>query len=94
MLWIVVAVVVLSLIILAVAVVPLFGRLAGLERAMVRLQRRQSEALTLQQGAEQLQGTLAELQERAELMQHRIELVKAGRGTSDGKHAYLNPHGA
>jgi Sec-independent protein translocase protein TatA len=76
--WIWIAVVVVAVFILGAAVVPLVGRLAGLQRAAVKLQRRQGEAMRLQQGAETLQQTLLGLQERAEEMQLHIQSIKPG----------------
>lgn len=57
LLWVWLAVVVFALIVLGVAAVRLLGRLGGLRRAAGRLQRRQAEAMRLQEA-------LAELQER------------------------------
>jgi uncharacterized protein YlxW (UPF0749 family) len=74
--WIWIAVVVAALIILGVAVVPLLGRLGGLQRAAVRLQRRQAEAARLQEGAAVLEQNVLRLQQRAEQMQARIEAIK------------------
>ena len=78
LLWIWIAVVVIALIIMGSAVVSLLGRLSGLRRAAVRLQRRQSEAMKLQRGAEKLQHTVLGLQQRAELTQERIAAIKPG----------------
>ena len=78
--WIVIGVVVLSLVALVAVTVPVVGRLAGLQRAVLRLQRRQEEAMTLQQGAAELETTLLGLQRRAETMQERLAVVQAARG--------------
>jgi biopolymer transport protein ExbB/TolQ len=85
--WIVIAVVVLALIILAAAVFSVLSRLAGLDRAARRLQRRQAEAMKLQRDAAVLEDSLAGLQERAEIMQAQLAVIKAGRDSSDGKHS-------
>jgi hypothetical protein len=77
--WIVAAVVVLSLIVLAVAIVPLLGRLSGLNRAMARLQGRQREAEVLQRGAAVLEQNLTAVQQRADVLQLGIENIKGGR---------------
>jgi hypothetical protein len=71
LLWIWIAVVVVALIILVVAGVRLFGRLGGLQRA-ARLQRRQADAMKLQEAAGELEQTLLGVQERAEAMQERL----------------------
>ena len=85
--WIVVAVVVFSLILLGAAVGSVVGRLRGLERAGRRLQRRQEQAMKLQEGAVVLEQTLDGLQKRAELMEAQLAVIKAGRGQSSGKHS-------
>jgi hypothetical protein len=72
MLWIWIGAVVVALIALAVAGVKLLGQLGGLQRAAVRLQRRQADAMKLQQGAAALEQTLAGLQQTAEEMQERL----------------------
>jgi hypothetical protein len=64
--WIVIGVVVLAVIVLIGSAVPILGRLSGLGRAMERLQRRQAEAMKLQQ--------------RVEAMQERLVSVQAGNG--------------
>jgi hypothetical protein len=87
--WIVIAAVVLGLIILVAVSVPVVRRLSGLQRAALRLQRRQAEAMTLQAGAETLEQTVLGLQERAETMQDWIELIRAGHGGAGEKHAFL-----
>jgi hypothetical protein len=85
--WIVIAVVVLALIVLIGSVLSVLGKLTGLERALRRLQRRQEEAAKLQRGAAVLEHTVAGLRERAELMEGRLAVIRAGRGGSDGKHS-------
>ena len=84
--WIVIAAVVLGLIILVAVALPVVGRLSGLRRAMARLQRRQEDATKLQAGAQMLEQTLLGLQQRAETMQDRIALIKAGHGDGGGRH--------
>jgi hypothetical protein len=87
--WILIAAGVLGLVILIAVTVPVLGRLSGLRRAVAKLQRRQQEALALQAAAETLQTTLAGLQQRAETMQERLAIVKAGHDDT-GKHAFVN----
>ena len=87
MVWIWVGAGVLGLIILALAAVPLLGKLRELQRAVTRLQRRQAEAESLQAGAQQLEQALLGLQGRAETMQERVALIKAGHESS-GRHAW------
>jgi nitrate/nitrite-specific signal transduction histidine kinase len=72
LLWIWIAVVVLALIILIVAALPLLRRLGALQRAAIRLQRRQADAMKLQEAAGELEQTLAGVQARAEEMQERL----------------------
>lgn len=85
--WIVLAVVVFSLILLGAAAMSVVGRLRGLERAGRRLQRRQEQAVKLQQGAARLERTLAGLQQRAEIMEGQLAVIKAARGKPTGKHS-------
>jgi hypothetical protein len=85
--WIVIAVVVLALVVLVAVTIPVVGRLSGLQRAMLRLQRRQEEAMKLQEGAAELEQTMLGLQRRAETMQERLAIITAGRGDERGKHA-------
>ena len=85
--WIVIAIVVLALIILVVAAGSVMGRLAKFDRAARKLQRRQAEAMKLQQDAAVLEDSVAGLQRRAETMQAQLAIIKAGRGASDGKHS-------
>ena len=72
LLWIWIAAVVLALIVLIAAALPVLRGLGGLRRAAVKLQRRQADAMKLQQGAAVLQETLAGLQQRAEELQERL----------------------
>ena len=83
-LWVWIAVVVVALIIVGSVALPLLGRLAGLRRAALRLQRRQEEAIRLQQRAAVLEQTVLGVQERAEIMQGRLETIQAGLG-KDGR---------
>ena len=86
--WIVIAAVVAGLIILVAVSLPVVGRLAGLRRAAVRLQRRQEEAMRLQEGTQVLEQSLQGLQRRTETMQERLAGIKAGRGAGAGKHSW------
>jgi hypothetical protein len=83
--WIVIAAVVAGLIILVAVSLPVVGRLAGLRRAAVRLQRRQEEAMRLQEGAQALETSLLGLQRRTETMQERLAVINARRGGGAGK---------
>ena len=85
--WIVIGAVVAGLIILVAVSLPVVGRLSALHRAAVRLQRRQVEAMALQEGAQRLEHTLLGVQRRAETMAERLAVIKAGRGDDIGKHA-------
>ncbi|MDI6100122.1 hypothetical protein QLQ12_16080 [Actinoplanes sp. NEAU-A12] len=78
--WVWIAVVVIALIVLIFAASRLLGRLPGLRRAALKLQRRQEEALGLQAGAEQLQETMLGLQERAERAHDKVAQIQAARG--------------
>jgi hypothetical protein len=86
--WIVIAAVVLGLIILLAVALPVVGRLSGLRRAMARLQRRQEDAAKLEAGALGLEQTLLGLQQRAETMQDRIALIRAGHGGGVGSQGF------
>ena len=81
--WIVVAVVVVAVLILALVVGAVLGRLRRLDRSVRRLGLRQQEALRLQSGAATLEATVADLQQRAELTQDRLTVIRAARGTRD-----------
>lgn len=89
-LWIVIGVVVLALVILVVSALSVMGRLSGLDRALRRLLMRQEQATKLQADAEALQKTVAGLQKRAEVAQEQIAVIKAGRGSDNGKHSLQN----
>ncbi|MEU5566231.1 hypothetical protein [Micromonospora musae] len=77
--WIVLAVVLATLVLLAVAVRGVLTRLPGLRRAAVKLQRRQDDALELAGAAQTLQERSEALQQQLTVVQRRIELVKAKR---------------
>jgi type II secretory pathway component PulJ len=72
--------VIVAVLIPALAVLSLLGRLSGLQRAATRLQRRQEQATRLQHGAAVLQRSIAALQDRAEQSQRQVAVIKAGRG--------------
>ncbi len=78
--WIVIGAVVLGVVILIASVVPVLRRLSGLRTAMGRAQRRQAEAMALQQRVEVLTGNLAGVQERAATMQQKLAVIQAARG--------------
>ncbi|WP_320069398.1 hypothetical protein [Micromonospora sp. RTGN7] len=78
--WIVVAVVLFALVVLALAVRPVVGRLPRLRRAAVALQGRQVEAEALRVTAEALQERAEALQGQVTVTQQRLELIKAKRG--------------
>ncbi|MEV4201863.1 hypothetical protein [Micromonospora globbae] len=78
--WIVLAVVLATLVVLAVAVRGVLSRLPGLRRAAVALQRRQAEAQELAGAATALQERAEALQDQLATAQRRIELIKAKRG--------------
>ncbi|SCL28989.1 hypothetical protein GA0070624_3797 [Micromonospora rhizosphaerae] len=78
--WIVLAVVLFALLVLALAVRPVLARLPRLRRAAVALQRRQTEAEALRSTAEVLQQRAVTLQAQAAITQERLELIKAKRG--------------
>jgi hypothetical protein len=88
--WILIGAGVLGLIILAAVSFPLLGKLGDLRRAGERLQRRQADAMKLQDNAERLQETLLGLEQRATTMQEGLALIKAGHGEPTGKHAWVN----
>jgi hypothetical protein len=86
--WIVIAAVVVGLVILVAVSLPVVGRLSGLQRALLRLQRRQADAMKLQTGAETLFQGLLDLEQRAYSLEKRIALMRGGPGGSVGKHAF------
>ena len=80
--WVVLAAVLLGLVILALAVRPLLGRLGRLRRAVLALQRRQAEAESLQSAALALQQELDTLRLKAEITQEHLDAVKVKRAAS------------
>ncbi len=82
--WIVIAAVVAGLIILVAVSLPVVGRLSALRRAVLRLQRRQEEAMALQAGAQRLEQSLLGLQRRAATTEERLAVIKAARGGGTG----------
>ena len=89
--WIEIAAVVLSLIVLVAVTVPVIGRLPALRRAVRRLRHRQQEVLKLQAGAAELERTLTGLQRRAETTRERLALIRAGHDGT-GRHAFPGRH--
>jgi hypothetical protein len=86
--WIVIAAVVIGLVILVAVSLPVVGRLSGLQRALLRLQRRQADAMKLQARAETLIQGLLDLEQRAYALEERIALMKGGQAGSVGRHAF------
>jgi hypothetical protein len=78
--WIWVAVVVLAVIVLIASFVPVLGRLSGLRRAAEKLQRRQAEAMKLQESAAVLEQSVLAVQARAEAAQQRVAVIKGSDG--------------
>ncbi|MFE0588935.1 hypothetical protein [Micromonospora echinospora] len=78
--WIVLAVVLVPLVVLALAVRPVLARLPRLRRAALTLQERQAQAEALQSTAEVLQERAEGLQRQIAVAQQRVELIKARRG--------------
>ncbi|MEU5789732.1 hypothetical protein ABZ754_18605 [Micromonospora purpureochromogenes] len=78
--WIVLAVVLFALVVLALAVRPVLARLPRLRRAALALQRRQADADALREAAEVLSERAETLQRQVETTQQRVELIKAKRG--------------
>ncbi|MEV0808705.1 hypothetical protein [Micromonospora sp. NPDC050200] len=78
--WIVLAVVLFALVVLALAVRPVLARLPRLRRAAVALQQRQAGAEALREAAEALSERAETLQRQVETTQQRVELIKAKRG--------------
>lgn len=65
--WIWIAVAVVAVVVMGAVGVRLLGRLDGLRRAALRLQKRQADAARLQQDVLVLQETVLEVQKRAEV---------------------------
>lgn len=78
--WIVLAVVLFSLVVLALAVRPVLVRLPRLRRAAVALQQRQEQAESLRSTAELLQERAEVLQRQAAITQRRLAVIKSKRG--------------
>lgn len=83
--WIVVAVVLFALLLLALAARPVLVRLPALDRAARRSQGRQAEAEALQGAAAELEQRLATLREQSETTQRRFAVIKAKRGESSDR---------
>ena len=79
LIWIVLAVVLLPLVVLALAVRPVLTRLPHLRRASVALQRRAAEAAALRETAEALQQRAEGIQQQLDTAQHHLALIKAKR---------------
>jgi hypothetical protein len=75
--WIVLAVVVGALLILALATIPVLRGLPRLGRAVGALRRYQTQALDLRESLERLQARLLTLQARAERTSHRAASITA-----------------
>jgi biopolymer transport protein ExbB/TolQ len=88
--WIVIVVVVIALFILALAIWAVLSRLPHLQRAALRLQKRQEAAMGLQTGAARLQESIAGLQQRAERAQDQIAVIKAGGGSPAPSPTFLD----
>ncbi|GAA1659922.1 hypothetical protein ACFQY4_12600 [Catellatospora bangladeshensis] len=86
-LWIVLAVVLLSLVFLGLVVRVLLWRLAGLREAQVELQAVAARAQELAQTAQGLQAHGDSMKVRAELLQERLAEVKAHAGSIKPKKA-------
>jgi hypothetical protein len=80
LMWVWIAVGAIALVVLSFAVSRPLGRLPGLRRAAVKLQRRQEEALKLQAAGEKLQQNVLSLQQRAERAQDSVTQIKANLG--------------
>ncbi|MET7672217.1 hypothetical protein [Micromonospora luteifusca] len=80
LIWIVLAVVLLPLVVLALAVRPVLTRLPRLRRAAMGLQRRAGEAEALRETAEALQQRAEGIQHQLDTAQQRMMLIKAKRG--------------
>ncbi len=78
--WIVLAVVVFALVVLALAVRSVLARLGPLHRAAERLRRRQDEVEGLREAALRLQHGLEGLAVQAGEAQRRITAIKAASG--------------
>jgi hypothetical protein len=77
--WIVVAVVVGALLVLALAVRPVLAALGPLRRAAVRLAGRQAQAQALADRATAVQQRLVDLQAQADTAQRRLAVLQSRR---------------
>ncbi|XXG06285.1 hypothetical protein WHN02_19040 [Micromonospora sp. SH-82] len=78
--WIVLAVVLFALVVLALVARPVLVRLNGLRHAATILQARAAEAETLRASAEALQQRAEALQDKVVTAQRRIAVINAKRG--------------
>ncbi|BCJ62872.1 hypothetical protein [Micromonospora endophytica] len=78
--WIVLALVLVPLVVLALAVRPVLARLPQLRRAVEKLQGRADEAVALREAAERLQQRAEGLQGRLETTEQRLTLIRSRRG--------------
>ncbi|MFV2101523.1 hypothetical protein [Micromonospora sp. LOL_024] len=78
--WIVLALVLVPLVVLALTVRPVLARLPELRRAVVKLQRRADEAASLGVAAESLEQRAEGLQSRLETTRQRLVLIRSRRG--------------
>jgi flagellar biosynthesis/type III secretory pathway M-ring protein FliF/YscJ len=78
--WIVLAVLLFALVVLALAARPVLVRLPRLRRAALALQRRQADAEALRGTAEVLQERAEVLQRQVETTQQRLAVINAKRG--------------
>jgi len=84
--WIVLAIVLGSLLVLALAVRATASRLPGLRQAQADLQKRAVEAQALQERLADVEQRQADMQKRLALVQHRIGIIR-GRLAKKGKSA-------
>lgn len=78
--WIVLAVVLVGLLVLALAVRRVLTRLPRLQRAALALQRRQEQADDLQRAALGVQDRAEAMQQQVEVLQRRLVVIRAKRG--------------
>lgn len=77
--WIVLAIVVVSLTVLAVAARSVTRRLPGMRQAQAELQARVVDAERLQERLADLQGQSGQMRDRIALVQQRVGTIKARR---------------
>jgi hypothetical protein len=77
--WILLAAFVAALVVLGLAVRPVLTRLGALRRAVLALQRRQAQALALQEAVTVLNDRMAVLNEQVEATNRRMAVIKARR---------------